>query len=101
MSISKRTLVAAACMCLACGFSLYAITRTVAQNGTGAFKTIQAAINASAPGDVVEIIDAATYPEQVTIDSTKNGLTLTSSNPTALNKPRVVWQDLVHVHPAT
>ena len=88
-------------MCLACGFSLYAITRTVAQNGTGAFKTIQAAINASAPGDVVEIIDAATYPEQVTIDSTKNELTLTSSNPTALNKPRVVWQDLVHVHPAT
>ena len=43
----------------------------------------------------------ATYPEQVTIDSTKNGLTLTSSNPTALNKPRVVWQDLVNVHPKT
>ena len=53
MSISKRTLAAAACMCLACGFSLFAVTRTVAQNGTGAFKTIQSAINASAPGDIV------------------------------------------------
>jgi len=77
------------------------MTYTVSKDGNGMFTTIQAAVNMSAAGDTVKILDAATYPEQVTIDSTKNGLTLTSSNPTALNKPRIVWQDIVNVHPKT
>ena len=90
-------------MLFACSIAdiLFANTLTVSQNGGGSFTTIQAAINAAKPGDVVKILDAATYTEQVTIDSTKNGLTLTSSEPTALNKPRIIWQDTVNVHPAT
>ena len=101
MSISKRTVFAMACICLAGASSLFAATFTVSKDGRGAYTTIQAAVTASRAGDIVLILDAATYPEQVTIDSTKSGLTLISSAPTSLNKPRVVWQDLVNVHPKT
>jgi hypothetical protein len=101
MSISKRTVFAMACICLAAASSLFAATFTVSKDGRGAYTTIQAAVTAARAGDIVMILDAATYPEQVTIDSTKSGLTLISSAPTSLNKPRVVWQDLADVHPKT
>ena len=99
--VPKKYLLCA--MLFACSIAniLFANTLAVSQSGGGNFTTIQAAINAAKPGDVVKILDAATYPEQVTIDSTKDGLTLTSSEPTALNKPRIVWQDTVNVHPKT
>lgn len=76
-------------------------TLTVAKNGSGMFTGIQAAINAAGPGDVVKILDAATYPEQVTINGTKNGLTLTSSDPTSLSKPKIIWKDEANKGPQT
>ena len=79
----------------------FTATVTVSKEGRGAYSSIQAAINAAQPGDSVKILDAATYPEQVTIDSTKNGLILASSSPMSLNKPKIVWQDIVNVHPET
>jgi hypothetical protein len=100
MAFSKRLTGIMLFICFMATLSLTA-TFTVSKDGRGAYSTIQAAINAAQPGDSVKILDAATYPEQVTIDSTKNGLTLTSSNPTALNKPKIVWQDIVNVHPKT
>ena len=78
-----------------------AVTYTVSQTLPAFSKTIQAAVDASHPGDIVKILDAATYPEQVTIDSNHNNITLTSSNPTAVNKPKIVWKDQVHVLPKT
>jgi uncharacterized repeat protein (TIGR01451 family) len=46
-------------------------------NGISPFRTIQAAITAAGPGDIVEITDSKTYAEQVTITGPeKNGLTL-------------------------
>ena len=74
---------------------------TVSKDGRGAFTTIQAAVDKAGKGDVVEILDAAVYPEQVTIDSTKHGLTLRSTNPTALKKPTIRFQDIVHQNPKT
>ena len=99
--MSKRILFGAMIFMCSIASSIFAMTYTVSKDGSGMFTTIQAAVNMSAAGDTVKILDVATYPEQVTIDSTKNGLTLTSSNPTALNKPRIVWQDIVNVHPKT
>jgi len=46
-------------------------------NGVSPFRTIQAAITAARPDDIVEITDSETYAEQVTITGPeKNGLTL-------------------------
>ena len=100
MAIRNRALLAAAFIC-ACALPLLAVTYTVSKDGTGMFKTVQEAVNRSQPGDIVKILDVATYPEQVTIDSTHNNITLTSANPTAVNKPKIVWQDQVHVLPKT
>ncbi|MDG5814969.1 right-handed parallel beta-helix repeat-containing protein [Chitinispirillales bacterium ANBcel5] len=78
----------------------YAQTRlTVAQGGEGMFTTISAALEAAGPGHVIEILDNEVYEEQVTIDSTHHGLTLTSSNPTSSNRPVILWQDTENVHP--
>ena len=74
-------------------------THTVAKDGSAEFTSVQAAINAAKAGDIVEIVDLSTYNEQVTIDSTKNGLTLRSSNPTSPRKPVIMWQDKVNVGP--
>jgi hypothetical protein len=82
-------------------FSPFAATFTVAKDGSGSYTTIMAAIKRAQPGDIVQILDLATYPEQVTIDSTKNGLTLCSKNPTALNKPRIVYRDIINIGPRT
>jgi|GEM_PF-1273109 len=65
----------------------------------GQFTTVQAAINQAGQGDIVEIIDFAVYAEQVTIDSTKNGLTLRSSNPANPRKPVIRYQDKINIHP--
>ncbi|MDG5814970.1 hypothetical protein QA601_07775 [Chitinispirillales bacterium ANBcel5] len=82
------------------GYCAYAQTRlTVAQGGEGMFTTISSALEAAGPGYVIEILDNAVYEEQVTIDSTLNGLTLTSSNPTSSSRPVIMWQDTENVHP--
>jgi hypothetical protein len=82
-------------------FSLFGNTLTVSKDGRGKYSTIQAAINASNAGDSVLILDTATYPEQVTIDSTKNDLILLSNNPTLLSKPKIIWRDTLNVGPRT
>ncbi|MBN1576814.1 MAG: hypothetical protein JW913_09695 [Chitinispirillaceae bacterium] len=81
--------------------SLLAATFTVSKDGNGQFTSIQAAINAAGPGDEVIITDAAVYEEQVTIDSTKNGLILRSEQPRAVSKPTIRFQDTINVGPTT
>jgi len=61
MSISKRTLLATGCIVLLCGLPLFAVTITVSKTLAAAYTTIQAAVDKSAPGDTVKILDAATY----------------------------------------
>jgi hypothetical protein len=48
--------------------------------GSGAFSTIQSAVDASGPGDTV-LVCAGTYSEQVVIDETLDGLTLRGVRP--------------------
>jgi hypothetical protein len=67
--------------------------------GLGAYTTVMAAIKAAKAKDSVVITDEGVYEEQVTIDSTKNGLVLCSSNPTSLRKPTIKWQDKANVGP--
>lgn len=67
----------------------------------GVYKTVQSAIDAAGPGDVVQIEDLGVYEEQVTIDSTKNGLVLKSLNPAASKKPVIRFQDTKNVLPKT
>jgi hypothetical protein len=69
--------------------------------GLGAYNTIMAAVKAAKPKDSVVITDEGVYEEQVTIDSTKSGLVLCSSNPTSMRKPTIKWQDKVNVGPTT
>ena len=67
----------------------------------GMFTSIQKAVNAAKPGNVIEIQDLATYKEQVTIDSTKHGITIRSKNPTSASKPVIQWQDTENQSPKT
>lgn len=69
--------------------------------GLGAYNTIMAAVRAAKPNDSVVITDEGVYEEQVTIDSTKTGLVLCSSNPTSVRKPKIVFQDKVNIGPLT
>ena len=101
VSINKRTLLMAACICLMCGLPLFAVTITVSKTLAAAYTTIQAAVDKSAPGDTVKILDAATYPEQVTVNGSHSGITLTSASPLLPNKPKIVWQDKVNEGPKT
>jgi hypothetical protein len=101
MKVTVNRWRAALAVCFAMVFGVQAITYTVSKDGTGQYTTIMAAIRVAQPGDIVQILDAATYAEQVKIDSTKNGLTLCSKNPTSLNKPKIVYRDLVDVGPKT
>lgn len=78
-----------------------AATFRVAQDGSAGFTTIQSAVDAASGGDIIIIEDVATYNEQVTIDSTKSGLTLQSANPTGNKKPVIKFQDKIHVLPKT
>ncbi len=77
-------------------------TFTVSQDGRGQFKSIQEAVNAAKGiNNEIVILDAATYKEQVTIDSLRNGLILRSENPLSPNKPTIVFQDKINVGPTT
>lgn len=68
----------------------------------GPYKTIMAAVKDAKQGDIVMITDAEVYKEQVTIDSTKNGLTLTSETPLNLkSRPTIQWQDIAAQNPKT
>ncbi|MDB5106194.1 MAG: hypothetical protein JWP91_3883 [Fibrobacteres bacterium] len=78
---------------------LHAATFTVSKDGRGAFSEIQKAVNQARKGDVIEILDAAVYNEQVTLDSTKGGLTIRSANPAAAAKPTIRFTDKIHVGP--
>ena len=75
----------------------FGATFTVAKDGSGQFTTVQAAIQAAGQGDEVVILDAGRYAEQVTIDSTKNGLVLRSENPLAASRPTIVFQDKINL----
>lgn len=79
--------------------STQAATFTVSQDGRGAFSSIGAAMAKAGKGDVIEILDAAVYAEQVTIDSNHAGLTLRSSNPQSPQKPVIRWKDVANVSP--
>ncbi len=73
---------------------------TVAKSG-GMFNSIQAAVDASRPGDEIVINDLGVYEEQVTIDSTKKDLILRSKSPLSINKPVIKWLDEENVGPKT
>ena len=77
----------------------FAALYSVAKDGV--YKTVQSAIDAAGPGDIVQIEDLGVYEEQVTIDSTKSGLVLRSLNPTASKKPVIRFQDTKTVLPKT
>ncbi|MBD3345719.1 MAG: hypothetical protein GF401_11720 [Chitinivibrionales bacterium] len=81
--------------------TLVAKTFTVSKDGRGAYTSIQDAVDAAGKNDIVKILDNAVYEEQVTIDSSKAGLLLTSENPESQSKPTIKWQDTDHVHPTT
>lgn len=49
----------------------------------------------------MEILDAAVYPEQVTIDSSKAGLILRSAAPASPQKPVIRYQDVRNQGPRT
>ena len=76
----------AASLALACGSAQAAVTRVVddnrAQCPTATFTSIQAAVNASGPGDTVRIC-AGAYRGHVNVPSGKDGLQLTAAVPFA------------------
>ncbi|MFP4164889.1 MAG: hypothetical protein ACLFVE_12975, partial [Chitinispirillaceae bacterium] len=75
---------------------------TVSQTNPDAmFSSIQAAVDAAQPGMIIEIMDAEVYEEQVTVDSTKQGITIRSANPLSRSKPVIRWQDTENTHPHT
>jgi len=53
------------------------------------YNTIKAALSPSKSGQVITIIDRETYEEQVTVGGNLSGITLQSSNPTFITKPRI------------
>ncbi|HLV30016.1 MAG TPA: hypothetical protein VKY57_00465, partial [Chitinispirillaceae bacterium] len=74
-------------------------TRYVAKDGIDAdFTSIQEAIDASGPNDVVEIRDSEIYEEQVNIDSAKTGLTLRAAS---IQKPTIKWRDTLSTFPSS
>jgi len=78
---------------------IQAAIHTVAIDGSADYASVQEAVNAATAGDTVEILDFSIYNEQITIDSTKQGLTLRASNPASSIKPVILWQDKVNVGP--
>jgi hypothetical protein len=49
---------------------------TVSQSGAHDFNTLEAAIQAARPGNIIEIADSATYPVEITLETGQDGLTL-------------------------
>ena len=86
---------------------------TVSKSSGAMFSTIQAAVNAARPGQVIEILDTAVYAEQVTIDGRaespwsgrgvvggKNGITIRYvPAPGVPGRPVIRWQDTLNLHP--
>jgi len=76
------------------------VGKCLGQAGCNAqYSTINAALNAANPGDIIEIIDTEVYAEQITIGSSKSGITIRSTNPTNREKPVIRWRDVVNVSP--
>jgi hypothetical protein len=100
MPLVTRILCASVLFCFLIHSFPFAATITVAKSGAD-FTTISAAIKAAQPGDVIKIMDVAIYEEQVTIDSTKYALILTSKDPASLIKPTVKYKDTINVGPRT
>jgi hypothetical protein len=96
---NRAILKSLAVLAFLCGMGR-AATFTVSKDGRGAFREIQKAVDQARKGDVIEILDAAVYAEQVTLDSTKSGLTLRSASPAAPAKPIIRYTDKTHVGPA-
>lgn len=71
------------------------------EDGRGAYTTVMDAVRAAKAGDIIRILDEGVYEEQVTIDSTKNGLVLTSESSGSRRKPTIKWQDKLSVNPKT
>jgi hypothetical protein len=99
MVMKKRLMVLMCFVCMLLASGLFAATLKVGKTG-GDFTKIMDAVKAAMDNDVIMIIDNETYNEQVTIDSTKHFITLTSKNPTSLSKPTIMFQDKINVHPA-
>ena len=117
----KQTMAALAAVALLAGGAFAQGVLTVSKNlnpdaDNGMFNTIQAAVNAAKPGQIIQIDDTETYEEQVTIDGRdvspwdkykggpevkggKNGITIRSKNPTSLVKPVIKWQDTKNQFP--
>ncbi|MBX3450957.1 MAG: SUMF1/EgtB/PvdO family nonheme iron enzyme [Planctomycetaceae bacterium] len=68
---------------------------TVAQDGTGQFKTIQAALDALQPGEVVKVLDKGPYPERLVMDSLPKDTGLISEVQTVLDLPewKLGWNE--------
>ena len=86
--MKNRSFLAAAAFALLLFGAQTAAAKVIVVDDNGAdcrkpdFNTIQAAVNAAAPGDTIKVC-AGTYTEQVTIPASKNGLTLRSHVPLA------------------
>jgi hypothetical protein len=93
-----------------------AVAKDLALYQDAMFTTIQAAVNAAKPGQVIEILDESVYTEQVTIDGRdvspwagvtagKNGITLRYYSPpnAGWNHPRptIKYKDTNNTHPKT
>lgn len=100
-AVDKQAAVLGLCVLALTAGRAWGAVITVSKDGRGQYSSVQAAVDAAGKGDVVKILDAAVYDEQVDIDSTKAGLTLTSANPLSLNKPVIRWQDTRNVGPRT
>jgi parallel beta-helix repeat protein len=96
-----RSVMAGLALAMLSALPALSATFTVSQDGRGAFTSIKEAVKRAGKGDVVEVLDAGIYKEEVVIDSTKNGLTLRSSNPLASKKPVIMMQDIAHQNPKT
>jgi hypothetical protein len=101
MPINKRIIPVIGLLCVLGASAGFAFTITVGKTVTADCKTINEALKKAAAGDVIKIMDVSTYEEQVNIDSNKFPLTLTSKDPTSLNKPIIKFQDRTHVGPKT
>jgi len=97
--VAVGTALAALTAAMAFGGVLTVSKNRDANADAGMYTTIQAAVNAATTGDIIEIQDAEVYEEQVTIDSTKHGITLRSKNPTSLAKPVIKYRDTQNTSP--